>query len=170
MVRASDGAVVATLPTVDESAIFSPVLSPDGERIYGVWGTNASTLGFVDARTGTVTALLHRQGEISSPAVSADGSTLAYEWTPKLDGNNVDSVVIRDLASGSERVLPDAPAGPVALTLALSPNGGQLALAPHDSGLPRCPVWIVSTASAAAFSRPTVIPAGGVDCSAAEPR
>ncbi len=147
IVRGSDRTVTATLPPAPSGSLTEPQLSPDGTRAYALWGRDDSRLGYLDLLTGTYHQLVRRTGELSSPTISADGRHLAYQWTPRLDGNGASRLVLRDLRRGTERVLTGLPAGAQEVSMALSPDGSRLALVPTDRS-PR-PLWLVGTAGAA---------------------
>jgi hypothetical protein len=127
-VRAATGRVVGTLEGTAHT-LFDPILSPDGKTVYIV-GNEAKDLLGIDVATGQHQVLSHHAGQIGGVTVSADGSTLAYEWIPNRNGDLTNiSVVLRDLKTGAERLLPNAPGGPQYLSMALSPDGSQLAVA-----------------------------------------
>jgi hypothetical protein len=136
-VRATTGTIVAHVPTPvgDDPtySTYSPVLSADGQRIFVTW-SGGRALGYLDVRTGKRTLLVTRPGQIVGVTASADGSTLAYEWVPTADGDlSQAAVVVRDLATGSEKILGHAPAGPQILPLALSPDGATVAVVATDA-------------------------------------
>jgi hypothetical protein len=168
IVRASDGAVVGTLPDVGGQELVEPQLAPNGRRVYAMWDSD-SRLGYIDLITGKRVLLTQRRGAITSPTISADGSTLAYEWLPMTNNSDFASVVIRDLSTGHERVLRGAPSGPTGIPLALSPDGSWLALAPQTGAPRHRPLWLVRVGAAKPFNHPRkVAPAGCADGTAAE--
>jgi len=169
IVRASDHTAVATIPpkTLDESN--SPVLSPDGSRIYATW-SNPSRMGYYDLTTGKTVVLDSRHGILTGLTISADGKTLAYEWvgTPGSPETST-SIVIRDLDTEEARFLPNAPAGPQVLSMALSPDGAQLAVVPTTTTTR--PLLLVRTTDARAFGHPARVTGFGCAThSAYEPR
>ncbi len=132
-VRATTGEVVARVATDAEAGQKDAVLSADGRRIFTTWN-GGRDLGYLDVLTGRRYHLVSRPGQMVGITVSADGSTLAYEWVPRVDGNtSAASVVVHDLRSGDERVLNGVHAGPQILPLALSPDGSTLAVVPTDA-------------------------------------
>jgi hypothetical protein len=170
VVRVSDGATVATLPRFGADGLASPVLSPDGTKVYAAWGTNPAHLGYYDFASGRRVVLDTRPGILIGPTVSADGRTLAYEWSATLgDPEHSTSIVIRDLRTGAMHVLRDAPAGPQVLSLALSPDGSRLALVPTETT--NRPLLVVPTAGDNAFAATSPIaPEGCGSTRNAEPR
>ena len=170
VVRVSDGASVATLPRFADHGLATPVLSPDGTRVYAVWGTSPAHLGYYDVTSGRRVVLDTRPGILIGPAVSADGSTLAYEWSATLgDPEHSTSIVIRNLRTGSTRLLGGAPAGPQALSMALSPDGASIAVVPTET--PTRPLLVVPTTRGDAFaSAAPIAPSGCGSTRNAEPR
>ena len=77
-----------------------------------------------DLRTGKVIATGAQDGFASSPALSADGRTLAYTAAPSAGGRP--RIVVRDLATGAERAVTDAAEGTI-LEPQLSADGGVVA-------------------------------------------
>ena len=169
VVRVSDGKTVTTLPRFGSNGLDSPVLSPDGTRIYAAWGANPAHLGYYDLTSGRRVTLDTRPGILIGPSVSADGNTLAYEWSATLgDPEHSTSVVILDLRNGATQVLRDAPAGPQVLSMALSPDGTRLAVVPTKTT--SRPLLLVSTATSDAFRAATTISSGSCSTQTAEPR
>lgn len=170
VVRVSDGTTVGALPWLGTDGLTTPVLSPDGTRVYAAWGTNPAHLGYYDFASGRRVVLDTKPGILIGPAVSADGDTLAYEWSATLgDPEHSTSVVIRDLRSDATRVLRNAPAGPQVLSMALSPDGTKLAIVPTQTT--NRPLYVVSTMASDAFHAPAAI--ATTDCGGirnAEPR
>lgn len=135
VVDAQDGATVAALPAAPGGGLTDAVLSQDGRRVYGTWTAPEPTVGYFDLAAGRYVPVQVRTGAVGGPTVSADGKTLAYEWS-RVPGSPEDStaVVVVDLPTGRTRVIDRAPAGPQILPLALSPDGGTLAVAPTNAG------------------------------------
>jgi hypothetical protein len=153
-VRATTGDVVARVPAVGGDGPSTPVLSPDGRRLYTVWN-HGRTLGYLDVLTGRRQRLLSRPGQMVGVTISADGTTLAYEWVPTVNGDLSHAVVVvRDLTTGAERLVSGVHAGPQALPLALSPDGLTLALVPTDAFPRRLLLVRVTTGMKAATAVP----------------
>jgi hypothetical protein len=156
-VRATTGEVVARVPAVGGDGATYPVLSPDGRRLYMVWN-RGGTLGYLDVLTGRRQQLLSRPGQMVGVTISADGTTLAYEWVPTVNGDlSHAAVVVRDLTTGAERLVSlvsGVHAGPQALPLALSPDGSTLAMVPTDAFPRRLLLVRVATGTDAATAVP----------------
>jgi hypothetical protein len=94
--------------------------------------------------------------------VSADGRTLAYEWSRVLGSpEDSTSVVIVDLPTGASRVIEHAPAGPQILPLALSPAGRTLAVAPTNANARSAtgtrPLLLLPTGATTGFAAATAV-------------
>ena len=148
--RATTGKIVARVPDVYGPIESEPVLSPDGSRLFGVWGNGLlgvrhdATLGYIEVATGRRVVLAQRKTQLGPLAVSADGATLAYQSSG--DGGAEAEVVVRDLMTGREHRMTPAPGGPQGMVLALSPDGSQLAVAATDT-FPRRLLLLASDAA-----------------------
>jgi hypothetical protein len=140
------GHVVGSLPDPGVNEDWDPILSTDGTRVFGVWSEDwdarAATpsgperVGYLNLADGRFTTIqMQPTGDIDALTVSADGSTLAYEWDRTPNGEDTDiSIVVRNVATGHQITMDHEPAGPIETLLALSPNGDRLALMPTAGG------------------------------------
>jgi len=106
--------------------------SPDGRSIL-VSGKDKKIkhgLFLVDAQTGDVTpTVMWEDREIDAPAWFPDGKRLLFH-SQRFEAGTImpATVVIRDLATGQEKVIFQPPAGMKIDDIALSPDGQQVAL------------------------------------------
>jgi hypothetical protein len=145
IVRASDGHLMRILPrgqvTANRWEPISPmVLSPDGDRVYGVGrqlqddgkpypaGTGADHVVFIDLKTNQFTSLATRDGRINGFTLSADGTTFAYSLRGGQDGlPDRDVIYVHDLVHDTDRHFLLA-AGQRVTNMALATDGSQLAV------------------------------------------
>jgi hypothetical protein len=135
VVEVPSGRIVATLPSPEDGHLHGAVLSPDGTRVYGSWGSDPGHVGYLDVVNGRFVSLDSRAGALTGVTVSADGGTLAYEWYDASLGarESSSSIVVRRLDGTDPVVIGKAPAGPQVLPLALSPDGSRLAVVPTNN-------------------------------------
>ena len=145
IVRVSDGRQMRELPrgrvNANRWAPLSPmVLSPDGNRLYGVGrelqengepypdGYGVDHVLVIDLRTNQFTSLATRAELITGMSLSADGSTLAYALRGSQDGQpDRDVIYVHDLVHDADRHFLLA-AGQRTVIMALSPDGSKLAI------------------------------------------
>jgi Tol biopolymer transport system component len=105
--------------------------SPDGQSIL-VSGKDRKIqhgLFLVKAKTGEVTPVVWwGDAEISNPAWFPDGNRLLYSYKRDESDSKTDTIVIRDLETGGEKVLFQSPVGSKIDDIALSPDGQEVAL------------------------------------------
>lgn len=145
IVRVSDGRQMRILPrgrvNATKWAPISPmILSPDGNKVYGVGrqlqddgkpypaGYGVEHVVAIDLRTNQFTSLATRDGRINGLTLSADGTTFAYALEGGQDGRPDRSVIyVHDLVHDTDRHFLLA-AGQHVYILALSPDGSELAI------------------------------------------
>jgi WD40-like Beta Propeller Repeat len=145
IVGVSDGRQMRILPrgsvSIGRWAPISPmVLSPDGNRVYGVGrqlqddgkpepdGVGADHVVYTDLRTNQFTSLATRAERITGMTLSADGTTFAYSLRGSQDGEpDRDVIYVHDLVHDTDRHFLLA-AGQRAVIMALSPDGSKLAI------------------------------------------
>ena len=117
--------------------------SPDGDSIAfrATDGTHGWGLHRIDTRTGVVTAIDARAGSISDLAWSPDGARMFYA-TP---GN----VFVRDVATGDVKPIHQGSPTQWATWLALSPDGGTLAVTDQNDEMQWSAVKILPAAGGA---------------------
>jgi len=143
-------------PTDGQEIIFTGQTTPGGSEkgLYAVHpdGSGLRTIGAVSTTESYGVASVPDRISFQDPALSPDGTTIAYwSWEPK-DANATSSddyLHLRDLTSGQELPMPFAPADHKGLLLRFSPDGtmvvfeggppsgiSQLVYAPVDGSQP----------------------------------
>jgi Tol biopolymer transport system component len=138
-----------------------PAWSPDGARLFftsnrsgrfQIWRVNADGTGAEQVSTDATAAVRCGAGAcgvLGKPAVAPDGASIAFTRATAAQGSRV---VIRDLATGAERVLADADDSEPTF----DPTGGRIAVTSFAYGNPD--VVIRDVADGAVLRRLTQAP------------
>jgi Tol biopolymer transport system component len=109
--------------------------SPDGKSIYlAAWDDQGMGIYQTDTHAGTMIPIVRDEGpqRIYAHSVSPDGKTLIYVRRYKAAPEELFRVLSRNLATGEEKELCTGSAEDGRLYVALSPDGGRLAVINMD--------------------------------------
>ena len=135
---------------VDASTIRRLVWAPDGTALIfpGLDRERRPGVFRVDLKSGSVTTLVHAGPNVVVPqaGVTRDGKSLVYHAMNIVSGSQ--SVVVRDLQTGQERIITEPVPTPTGM--ALSPDGQQVAVTTADEASGKQAVVVVPVAGGAA--------------------
>ena len=131
IVRADTGTVVRTLP----KALGAAALSPDGNRVYGVWhdreyiGTSVASehVSYIDLADNHVIVVASKPGTVTGLSLSADGGTIAYALLDRTVSPERTTIFVHDLRRDRDWSYR-LPADRQVIPMSLSPDGSRLAL------------------------------------------
>lgn len=132
IVRA-DGTVVRMLP----KTLGGAVLSPDGNRVYGVWrspgpkeinGTPVRTehVSYIRLADNHVIVVATKPGTVTGLSLSADGGTIAYALLDRSVTPERTTIFVHDLNRDRDWAYR-VPEGRQVIPMSLSPDGSRLA-------------------------------------------
>ena len=125
--------------TSGSSTSAGPVYSPDGTSIYFVSnrGDGRYRVYSMNADGTSQTAVVGTEGVLGRPAVSPDGSSLAFA---RLDAGGTAEVLVQDLATNAQAVVSDTGDSDPAFDRA----GTRLAITSTRGGGPA--IWVMDAA------------------------
>lgn len=132
IVRADNGTLVRALP----KTLGGSVLSPDGNRVYGVWhdpkesiGTSIATehVGYINLANNHVIVVASKAGTVTGLSLSADGGTIAYALLDHSVTPERTTIFLHDLRRDRDWSYR-LPVDRQVIPMSLSPDGSRLAL------------------------------------------